>query len=49
MRVEEALRTGARMLVTGCPFCVLNSEDSMKALGNDEKYAIRDIVEFLLV
>lgn len=29
MRVEEALGTGAEVLVTGRPFCVLSSEDGV--------------------
>jgi Fe-S oxidoreductase len=31
LRVEQALRTGADMLATACPFCVTCIEDSLKA------------------
>jgi len=40
-RVEEARKTGADLLVTCCPFCVLNLE----SVG---KIKVRDLVEFLL-
>ncbi|WJI10301.1 (Fe-S)-binding protein [Methanobacterium sp. CWC-01] len=40
-RVEEARKTGAELLVTCCPFCVLNLE----SVG---KIKVRDLVEFLL-
>jgi Fe-S oxidoreductase len=40
-RVEDALKTGAELLVTCCPFCVLNLE----SVG---KMRVLDLTEFLL-
>ncbi len=48
MRVDEALGTGAKTLVTGCPFCVLNFEDSGKAKGKEDELAVSDITELLV-
>lgn len=48
LRVEDASDTGAKTLVTGCPFCILNFEDSAKALGKESELAINDIVELLI-
>ncbi|MFQ5885345.1 MAG: (Fe-S)-binding protein, partial [Thermoplasmata archaeon] len=48
LRVEEAVGTNANLLVTGCPFCVLNFEDSAKALGKEIELPIKDTVEFLI-
>lgn len=47
MRVEEAVETGAEGLVMGCPFCVLNLEDSAKSMGKEEQAVVRDVVEIL--
>lgn len=33
MRMEEAIGTGAEVLVTGCPSCVASFEDSVKSMG----------------
>lgn len=45
--MEEALGTGAEVLVTGCPFCILNFEDSAKSMGKEEQAVVRDVVEIL--
>lgn len=45
MGVEEALGTGAEVLVTGCPFCVLNFEDSAKAMNKENTMVTADIIE----
>ncbi|HMK54622.1 MAG TPA: (Fe-S)-binding protein [Methanobacteriaceae archaeon] len=39
-RVDDALRTGAELLVTCCPFCVLNLESG--------KLKVMDLTEFIL-
>jgi Fe-S oxidoreductase len=40
-RVEDAQKTGADLLVTCCPFCLLNLESA-------EKMRVLDLTEFLL-
>jgi heterodisulfide reductase subunit D len=45
-RVKEAIATGAELLVTTCPFCVLNLAAGAKQLGSDIK--VKDIAELLL-
>jgi Fe-S oxidoreductase len=48
MRLEEAFGAGAGTLVTSCPFCILNFEDSGKALGREDELVVKDVVEFLV-
>jgi hypothetical protein len=45
-RVKEALATGAEVLVTTCPFCVLNLPAGAKQIGSSIK--VLDISEVLL-
>jgi Fe-S oxidoreductase len=45
LRVEEAKATGAEYLVTSCPYCIQNFEDSVKVLDVDLK--IVDVVELV--
>lgn len=45
-RVKEALATGAEVLVTTCPFCVLNLQAGAKQIGSSIK--VLDISEVLL-
>jgi len=45
-RVKEAIDTGAEIIATSCPFCVLNLDQGAKKLGADIK--VKDISELLL-
>jgi len=45
-RVKEAVETGAEILVTACPFCVLNLTQGAKKIGANIK--VMDISELLL-
>lgn len=45
LRVEEASDTEAKTLVTGCPFCILNFEDSTKSLEMGSETTVEDIAE----
>jgi heterodisulfide reductase subunit D len=45
-RVKDALETGAEILATACPFCVLNLKQGAKKLGSDIK--VMDISELIL-
>ena len=44
-RVSQAKESGAMVLSTACPFCVLNFEDGAKTVGSNVK--VRDVAEIL--
>ena len=44
-RVSQAEESGASVMATACPFCVLNFEDGVKTVGSNIK--IRDVAEIL--
>jgi len=44
-RVSQAAESGASVMATACPFCVLNFEDGVKTVGADIK--IRDVAEIV--
>ena len=44
-RVSQAEKSGASVMATACPFCVLNFEDGVKTVGSSIK--IRDVAEIL--
>lgn len=44
-RVAQAEESGASVMATACPFCVLNFEDGAKTVGSSIK--IRDVAEIL--
>lgn len=47
IRVREALDTGAEILVTACPFCLINFEDAIKVLDKEDDIVVRDISEIV--
>jgi Fe-S oxidoreductase len=47
-RVEEALRTGAEILATACPYCNRMLSEAVRALGIEDQIAVRDVAELLL-
>ncbi len=44
-RVQEALDTGAEILATACPFCLLTLEEAAKHLNAEDKLRVMDIAE----
>lgn len=44
-RVTQAEQSGASVMATACPFCVLNFEDGVKTVGSGIK--VRDVAEIL--
>ena len=44
-RVTQAEQSGATVMATACPFCVLNFEDGVKTVGSSVR--IRDVAEIL--
>jgi Fe-S oxidoreductase len=47
LRVEQAVGVGAEVLVTACPYCIANFEDSRLALKDDATIEIKDITEII--
>jgi Fe-S oxidoreductase len=47
LRLEQAIGVGAEVLVTSCPYCITQFEDSRLALKDSEVIQIRDITEIL--
>jgi Fe-S oxidoreductase len=47
MRVKEALETGAEVLATACPFCLLTLEEAVKHLNADDRLKVMDVAELV--
>jgi Fe-S oxidoreductase len=47
MRVEMARRAGADVIVTACPFCLVNIEDAIKVAGLDGEMEAMDLTELI--
>lgn len=48
IRLEEAEATGAQILVTACPLCLIMLEDARKAAGTREGFRVMDLNELIL-
>jgi Fe-S oxidoreductase len=46
-RVEEAVESGAQILATACPFCVLTLEEAVKLAGMEERIHVKEIMELV--
>jgi Fe-S oxidoreductase len=44
-RTEEALNTGADVISTACPFCMIMLDDAVKANGRGEEVSVLDIAQ----
>jgi len=47
LRLRQAIETGARELVTVCPYCITNFEDSRLYMDQGEALVIKDITEII--
>jgi Fe-S oxidoreductase len=47
LRVEMAAKAGANVIVTACPFCLVNMEDAIKVAGMEGKMAAIDLAELV--
>lgn len=47
LRLQQAMEVGAEVLVTACPYCITNFEDSRVVLNCEEKIEIKDITEIV--
>jgi len=47
LRIKDAAQSGAEIVATACPFCLLTFEDAVKTTGFEGKIQIMDIAELL--
>jgi len=47
LRLEQAIEVGADVLVTSCPYCIINFEDSRLTLEDSGVTEIKDITEII--
>ena len=47
LRVDQAVRTGAEVLATSCPYCITHFEESRLTLESDVSFEIMDITEII--
>jgi len=47
LRVAQAMDTGAQVMVTSCPYCISNFEESRLSLEDDEALQVKDITEIV--
>jgi len=47
LRLEQAIDVGAEVLVTSCPYCITNFEDSTLTLDVVENIEVKDITEII--
>ena len=48
VRIREAAATGAEILITACPLCLIMLEDARKVVGLKEPFRIMDLNEVVL-
>ena len=48
IRIKEAHETGAEILITACPLCLIMLEDALKTLGLDGQLRVMDLNEVVL-
>lgn len=47
LRLQQAIDAGAEVLVTACPYCIMNFEDSRLTLGVSDTIEVKDITEIV--
>jgi len=47
LRVRMAAEAGANVIVTACPFCLVNLEDAVKVTGMEGKMSVIDLTELV--
>jgi Fe-S oxidoreductase len=48
LRVEEALRTGAEVIATACPYCIRMLNEAVTELHVEDQIVVQDLAELLL-
>jgi heterodisulfide reductase subunit D len=46
-RTEEALSTGANVIVSNCPFCMTMMRDGVKNANQEDNVAVLDLAELV--
>lgn len=46
-RVEQATKTGAEVLATVCPLCLISLDSAVKVLNLDNQIRVMDILELV--
>ena len=49
IRIREAGETGAEILLTACPLCLIMLEDACKTVGLDQSLRVMDLNELVTV
>jgi len=47
LRIGQAIDSGAEVLATACPYCIVNFEDSKLSLPNSDVLEVKDITEII--
>ncbi len=47
LRLAQAIGTGAEVLVTSCPYCITNFEDSRLNVTGGDAIEVKDITEVI--
>jgi Fe-S oxidoreductase len=47
LRLDQVAEVGAEVLVTACPYCITNFEDSRMNRSDSDSMAVKDITEFI--
>ncbi|MHC4932864.1 MAG: (Fe-S)-binding protein [Planctomycetota bacterium] len=47
LRMDQAREVGAEVLVTSCPYCISNFEESRLSLPDDDPFQVKDLTEVL--
>ncbi|MEW6530450.1 MAG: (Fe-S)-binding protein [Thermodesulfobacteriota bacterium] len=47
LRINDAVATGAKTLVTACPYCITMLEDSLKVLGKQDELSVKELSELV--
>jgi Fe-S oxidoreductase len=45
LRIQEALETGAEILATACPFCLLTLDEAVRYVGVQDKIQVMDLAD----
>ena len=48
IRIKEARATGAEVLITACPLCLIMLEDALKTIGLEGQLKVMDLNELVL-
>ena len=47
LRVQMAAEAGTNVIVTACPFCLVNIEDAIKVAGMEGKIEVIELAELI--